>query len=75
MQTKVSLPQRFLRALPPIPEGAMALLMLAIVFGLGMLVGEMVIPRHFVPREPPTLQQQLDALDRRVQYLEHRQQP
>jgi hypothetical protein len=80
--------QRFMRALPPPSDRAMALCWLVMVFACGVLVGatwttSREVDRHareverLVSQSPsrPTVHQRLDALEQRVQALEHRQTP
>jgi hypothetical protein len=74
------LPQRFMRALPPISDRAMVLFLLVAVFACGMMAGFAVTTHRLAteadrrvlqvevpPSSRPTVHQRLDALEQRMQ--------
>ncbi len=77
MYTKPSWPQRFVAALPRIPDSAMVLGLLVLVFACGMLFGCLLTLRQRLPDPPPPalMQHQLEVLEHRVWVLEQRQTP
>ena len=88
MDTDRSWPQRFMTALPPWSERALALLLLVLTFGMGVAVGVVLsttreVNRHtreterLITQIPtrPTLDQRLDAIEQRLQAIEQRLTP
>lgn len=64
-------PRRFMAGLPQIPDTALVVFMLVLVFVLGLTVG-WALWADLPWERQPSVQQQLDALDTRLRTLEQR---